>query len=179
MYSALFCCEDWDNSWPPYSIETHASDLLAFLEAIKVENVHIVAWSSGSHIALRAAQKSPQSIRAIFMYEPVVPSYVENEQTLQMIGEDAHQMVGPAVKQLEEHNMNRAAELFLDGVANQPGYFKALDEHSQRIVLDNARMLPLMLNGGEQDAPISCKQLKDLKPKIFVAYGEHSEPFFG
>ena len=72
----------------------------------------------------------------------------------------------------------QAARLFIDGVAERSGYFDPLPPAQQAIVLDNARVLPLMFDGGEQDAPISCSQLAQLKPRVAIARGEKVRPFF-
>jgi hypothetical protein len=49
---------------------------------------------------------------------------------------------------------------------------------AREMVLDNARMLPLMLDSGERDAPITCAQLAGLKPPVAIARGEKVRPFF-
>jgi pimeloyl-ACP methyl ester carboxylesterase len=72
----------------------------------------------------------------------------------------------------------QAGRLFIDGVAERSGYFDALPPAQQAIVLDNARVLPLMFDGGEQDAPIRCSQLAQLKPRVAIARGEKVRPFF-
>lgn len=45
-------------------------------------------------------------------------------------------------------------------------------------MLDNARVLPLMFDGGETDAPISCEQMAQLEPPVAIARGEKVRPFF-
>ena len=45
-------------------------------------------------------------------------------------------------------------------------------------MLDNARALPLMFDGGETDMPITCSQMRQIVPPVMIARGEYSRPFF-
>lgn len=168
----------WRADWPKYSIETHTDDLAAFIRALGAGPVHLVAWSSGGHIALNVALRHPDLVRTLFIYEPVVPSYVDDPAELKALSDDANEMVGPVLPPMKDGEMTRAARLFIDGVAEHQGYFDALPSTTQDIVLANARALPLMFNGGEQDAPITCAQLAQVKPPLAIARGELVRPFF-
>ncbi len=168
----------WNPDWPKYSIETHTNDLTQFIRTLEVGPVHLVAWSSGSHIALNVALRHPELVSSVFAYEPVVPSYVDNPADLKALDEDAKAMVGPVFPHLKQGEMKDAARLFVDGVAERQGYFDALPPASQDIVLANARALPLMFDGGEQDTPIDCEQLAQVKPRTAIARGENVRPFF-
>ena len=168
----------WPADWPQYRIGTHADDLAAFIRGLGAGPAHLVAWSSGSHIVLNVALRNPELVRSVFVYEPVVPSYVDDPAELKAIGDDAGAMVGSAFSPMKAGDTKQAARLFIDGVAERGGYFDALPPAQQAIVLDNARVLPLMFDGGEQDAPISCSQLAQLKPRVAIARGEKVRPFF-
>lgn len=168
----------WGADWPKYRIRTHADDLAAFIRGLGAGPVHLVAWSSGGHISLNVALHHPELVRSVFVYEPVVPSYVTDPAQLKAIGDDASAMVGPVFPALKAGDMTQAARLFLAGVSERTGTFDALPAGAQAIVLDNARVLPLMFDGGESDAPITCEQLAQIKPPVAIARGEQVRPFF-
>jgi len=168
----------WSEDWPEYRIRTHASDLASFLRQQGPGKAHLVAWSSGVHIALTVAQEHPELVSSIFGYEPVVPSYVDDPGRVSAIDEDAGAMVGSVFGPIKTGDLQEAARQFLDGVSQQSGYFDDLSDTARQIVLDNARALPLMFDGGELDAPISCVELAQLSPSITIAQGELSRPFF-
>jgi len=170
--------EDWDEKWPPYRIRTHADDLAAFLRGLGMGKAHLVAWSSGGHIALNVAHESPELVKSVMIYEPVVPSYVVDEESLQAIGDDANAMVGPVFEPMLAGKLELAAHLFLDGVSNRSGYLDSLPTEARQIVLDNARAMPLMFDDGETDMPITCSQMQGIEPPILIARGKYSRPFF-
>lgn len=168
----------WSDDWPTYRIRTHANDLAAFIRAQGSEKAHLVAWSSGVHIALVVALEHPDIVASVFAYEPVVPSYVDDSERLSAIDQDAGEMVGSVFEPLEASDHREAARRFLAGVSQDAGYFDRLTDSARAIALDNARVLPLMFDGGEQDVPVSCDELAAMIPPITVAQGELSRPFF-
>ena len=170
--------ENWETGWPPYRIRTHADDLAAFIEGLDLGKVHLVAWSSGAHIALTVARETPELVKSVLVYEPVVPSYVEDLETLQAIDDDAKAMIGPVIEPMMAGKQELAARRFVDGVVNRRGYFDSLPEKARKIVHDNARVLPLMFDDGETDMPITCAQMLQIEPPVMIARGERSRAFF-
>ncbi len=124
------------------------------------------------------AKEHPELVSAVFGYEPVVPSYIDDPDRLSAIDQDAGSMVGSVFESMEVGNFEEAARRFLAGVSQEPEYFDALSDAARQIVIDNARALPLMFDGGEQDVPISCVELAQLNPSVTIAQGEISRPFF-
>ncbi len=169
---------DWSDDWPKYLTRTHANDLASFLSTLGNEKAHLVGWSSGVHIALVVAKEHPELVSSVFGYEPVVPSFVVDKDRLSSIDLDAGKMVGAVFESMGAGDFEEAARRFLDGVSEKPGYFDELTDAARNIVLDNSRALPLMFDGGEQDVPISCAELALINPRITIAQGELSRPFF-
>jgi pimeloyl-ACP methyl ester carboxylesterase len=107
----------WRDDWPKYRIHTHANDLAEFIRILGAGPVHLVAWSSGGHIALNVALHHPRLVHSVFVYEPVVSSYVDDPVLLKAIGDDAAAMVGPVFPAMKSGDMSSAARFFVDGVA--------------------------------------------------------------
>lgn len=173
-----FGSADWSEDWPKYLTRTHANDLVSFLRKLGSEKAHLVGWSSGVHIALVVSMEHPELVSSVFGYEPVVPSYVVDTDRLSSIDQDAGKMVGAVFEPMSAGDLEMAARRFLDGVSEKPGYFDELTDAARNVVLDNSRTLPLMFDGGERDVPISCAELAQIMPRITIAQGELSRPFF-
>jgi pimeloyl-ACP methyl ester carboxylesterase len=97
----------WPADWPQYRIGTHADDLAAFIRGLGAGPAHLVAWSSGSHIVLNVALRNPELVRSVFVYEPVVPSYVDDPAELKAIGDDAGAMLGSAFSTAQARRVRR------------------------------------------------------------------------
>jgi pimeloyl-ACP methyl ester carboxylesterase len=172
-----FGTESWSNAPIPGWITTHAADLAAFIRALDAGPAHLVAWSHGGHIALNVALRNPELVRSAFVFEPVVPSYVNEPGDQKALSDDAGAMVGPALEPMKAGDLETGTRLFLDGVSEQRGYFAGLPPSMQKIVLDNVRTMPAMLEP-DQGAPISCVELGQIKPRVAIVRGADVRPFF-
>ncbi len=62
----------------PSSYASNASDLLAFLEALDLEDATIVGWSFGGGTAIAAASRDPSRIGELVLVGSVGPTYAEH-----------------------------------------------------------------------------------------------------
>ncbi|WP_437693775.1 alpha/beta fold hydrolase [Sorangium sp. So ce176] len=168
----------WGSSWPPFGVQTHADDLVAFLRGLGAGPAHVVAWSYAGHGVLTAALAHPELIRSAFIHEPGVPSYVTDPAELSALGDDVKAMFGPVFGAVERGELQEAVRLLLDGSGQREGYFAAQPAERQAINLDNARTMPLLLSQPQPPA-ITCVDLASLKVPVTIAHGELSRPTFG
>jgi 3-oxoadipate enol-lactonase len=60
-----------DHPKGPYSMEQHADDLAALLEALEVESAHIAGISYGGEVAQAFALKYPEKVRSLILIDTV------------------------------------------------------------------------------------------------------------
>ena len=167
---------DWDDTWPPFGVETHADDLIALCEQVG-GGVHVVAWSYGGHVALTAACARPELFASVLIYEPGVPSFVTDANELTAFSTDANAMFGPVFAAIAQRDYTLGVRLLLAGSAQAPDYFDSQPASRRAVQLDNARVLPLLL-AQAAPPPITCEQLRALRGKTAVAWGECTRPLF-
>lgn len=172
-----FGSEPWRHDGPKFGVPVQANDLAAFIRALGAGPVHLVAWSMSGHTALTVALEHPELVSSAFVYEPAVPSYVSDPADLKALGDDRAPLAGAAVQAAKAGDNAAAARLLLDGVDDRKGVFEGLRPEMQTIVMDNARTIPLMF-GAEAPPPISCAQLGRLGPRVAIARGELTRPFY-
>lgn len=168
---------DWDPAWPPFGVGTHATDLEAVIDALDLGPVHCVAWSYGGNVALTAALRSPHLMRSLFVYEPGSTTWVHDPAALGAFGADAQEMFGPVVGAVQSGDFEGALRTMLDGSGRRPGSFDAQPAALQRIQLDNARALPLVI-GQAPPPPVTAADLAGLMVPTCIAWGEHTRPLF-
>jgi pimeloyl-ACP methyl ester carboxylesterase len=61
---------DSDKPDGPYGVRTHASDMLAVLDALRLERVTIAGWSLGSLIGLHLAAAQPERVERLILLDP-------------------------------------------------------------------------------------------------------------
>lgn len=170
-----FGTEPWGQDWPKFSVQTHADDLAAFIRGLGAGPVHLVARSYGGHIALNVALKNPDLVKSAFVFEPIVPSYVTDAAELKALGADAASMFPPIMQAVQSGDNAEAIRRLIDAVGEQAGYFNALPQRTQALMLDSARTMPLIVSA-PPPPQITCAQLSQIAAPVVVARGELSRP---
>jgi pimeloyl-ACP methyl ester carboxylesterase len=172
-----FGTEPWQEQWPPFGIETHAADLMAFVRLLNLGPVHLVAWSYSGHAVLTAALRHPEHIRSAFIYEPGVPTYVDVPAALETFAADAEAMFGPVFKAVQSGDLESGVRRLIDGSGGRQGYFDSQSPERRAIQLDNARTLPLLLDQAPPPV-ITAEHLRSLEAPICIAWGAATRPLF-
>jgi pimeloyl-ACP methyl ester carboxylesterase len=175
-----FGTEPWPDEGKNYNIATHADDLATFIASLNAGPVHLVGWSHGGSVSVTAAVRDPSLVRSLILYEASVISVLPAESSEGKIArEDRAKMFGPIVATASETGDFVKAAKLLQEVAFQlrPGEFDSLPEDLQTVLLDNARVVPLMF-AAPPPPVITCDMLKDFARPTLVMRGEKSRAFF-
>ncbi|MBB6463913.1 alpha/beta fold hydrolase [Flammeovirga kamogawensis] len=160
----------------PFGIETHTSDIITLLDQLEIDSVHVVAWSYGADIALNLATKIPNKLTSLYVYEPGFPGCLDDNE-MKVFGADANEMFGPIFYAVQEHKLEEAVELLIDGSGNYKGYFQKQTEQLKREQLENKNSLPLQLSQSEQPN-LDKEALSKITTRSRVAYGEYTRDLF-
>lgn len=165
--------DDWADNGEKFSISTHADDLAEFVASLRDGPVTIVGWSYGGGVALAMAAHNPALVKRMFLYEPSLTSFVADQDDAQRALDDRLAMMSAAKPLAAAGDLNGAVRLFMDGVNGEPGAFDRLAPQVRTLMIENARMLPLLFAG---PAPPSIKDvhLRQLAFPVTIALGEES-----
>ena len=146
------------------------------VEALDAAPVSLVAWSFAGHVALHAALAAPALFDAMLIYEPGVPTYVDDPADLAAWQEDAQLMLAPVTEALGRGDEAGAVRALIDG-SGGPGCFDGQPEERRRIHLDSAHVLPRLF-AAEPPTPIGPAELARLELPVAIAWGSASRPLF-
>jgi pimeloyl-ACP methyl ester carboxylesterase len=168
-----FGTEPWPDDGKNYSIATHADDLAKFITALNAGPVHLVGWSHGGLVAATAAVSDPSLVRSLILFEAVIFSVLPARSPESKIArEDVAKMIGPYIAAAKAGDFITAAKSLQEAVFRlRPGEFDSLPEDLQTVLLDNARVVPLMIAAPPPPA-ITCDMLKDFSRPTLVMRGE-------
>ncbi len=164
----------WQAGGPPFGIATHADDLIAFVRALNLGPVNLVAWSYAGHAALHAALQEPNLFQRLFLYEPGVRTIPMEPEDLAAFSQDAEAMFGPIFAAVQKGHLTQAVRLLIDA-SGYPGYFDQQPPEVRTIHLGNAHTMPLLL-AQEPPPPTTCEALSALTVPVMVAWGQQSRP---
>ena len=166
----------WRDDGPPFGVTTHAEDLTAFVEALGLAPVYLVAWSYSGHVAFQAALRRPDLFRRVMVYEPGVPSYVTDPVKLSAFGRDAQAIYGQIATAVNNGDLEEAACLMIDGSGGD-GYLDRQSSEYRTIVRDNLHSLPRLM-AQESPLKITCEDLAALRMPVSIAHGSLTRPVF-
>ena len=174
-----FGTKPWPDEGKNFSIATHADDLAKFITALNARPVHLVGWSHGGLVAVTAALSDPSLVRSLILYEASVISVLSPESPEGKIArEDRAKMIGPSVAVAKAGDFTKAAKLLQEAAFQlRPGEFDSLPEDLQTVLLDNARLVPLLL-AAPPPPVITCDMLKDFTRPTLVMRGEKTQAFY-
>ena len=166
--------EPWSDDGELFSDQTHANDLIAFIEALDAGPVHLVTWSYSGSIGTLAALERPDLFRSMTHYEPVIDSLIADIPGAKSATLKSRQPFGPAVASLKEGDLEGATEGFLEAVWELPeGDFDKLDQTWQDIFIDQARTVPVFLKR-RTPPTVTCDQLMELKIPALLVQGQNT-----
>jgi hypothetical protein len=118
-------------------------------------------------------------VRSLIPYEATVVSVLPAESPEgKMAREDRAKMFGPSVAAAKAGDLIKAAKLLQEAAYRlPPGGFGSLPDAWQKLLLDNARVVPLLLAAPPPPA-ITCDMLKDFTRPTLVMRGEKTLPFY-
>jgi len=164
--------------WPylrPLSLDDEAQRIEPLIEA-EPEGVHLVGHSFGGAVALRLAQRNPERVRSVALYEPVLFS---------LLNDDASDRPGPPPAMAEVNAVRIAirrslysgrkafaARLFVDYWSG-PGAWDALDPRRRDAITERMRKVD-----AEFDA-VNCNQItldefRSIRVPVLLLVGEHT-----
>lgn len=171
-----FGAAPWPDDGQHFSIDDHAADLANFLGRLGAGAVSLVGWSYGGAVCLAMATRRPELVDRLLLYEPAIASFVEEPSAARAAADDRLNMMAAAREAVTEGRWEEAVCVFTDVVNDQEGAFGALPKRTQRIMLENARMLPLLF--AAPPSTLTCADIARLDRPMVVVVGERSRTFY-
>jgi len=182
---------DWDETWPPISIDLYADDLAAFIQALDSGPAHLVGWSMGAMVAHRTALEFPDLVRSAYLFEGAAALQRTDDQMAEFM-ELRQEIIGKSKSLAKDKKYVEAAGAMLDAVVGKEGFFESLPEGPQKAIGGKGKLLlDFFESTSSPESKFTCDQIKDSQvPTVYVtgdktaeyfsvALGEHYEPCFG
>lgn len=162
---------------PDIASDVHAEDLAAFITALKLPPVHVVAHSSGAHIALFFAAAHPELVRTLSLNEPPAVGLLRTSPLGLEMRNALENQLAPSHEAFRKGELLAGVQLYMDGIGGA-GSYKDLSEEMQRAMLDNSasHVADIQLNG--PPPMLSCEQVQRVAAPTLLISGSRSQPMF-
>ena len=156
-----------------YTYQQHAKDLLALMDALKIQKARVVGHSYGGSIVGIAATMQPDRFTAIVLAEPGYRKLLPQIQAdqAQYSQNQIHAMMRKAF--FKQHNLESALHIYAEWV--RTGLWEQMDAVTKQSLIDNGKAMIAYTAHGE--APeFTCETAKKITMPMLVVYGEESPP---
>jgi pimeloyl-ACP methyl ester carboxylesterase len=164
--------ERWDGVGDDFTVEQHAADLAAFVDAQAQGPMHVLGHSRGGAVALEVALKYPQAVRTLILADPggleaLLPPSAESE----AMARQSSEMFARLRENLAMGDEVAALSRFVDDL-NGPGAWDRRTPQQRQVLLDNVRTGPACA----QRPMFTRDQIASLPMPILPVTGSRSPP---
>lgn len=163
---------EWPDDGENFQRATHVNDLVAFVEGLEAEPVHLVTWSYSGEIGIHAMLERPDLFRSAVHYEPVLDRIAAAAPGGANATRDLFSHFGPAVAAAQEDRPEDAALRFIEAVFELPEG-GAEGEAGEQMWRQNGRTVVPYL-AMDAPAPIDCEALGEITAPTLVVQGAES-----
>jgi pimeloyl-ACP methyl ester carboxylesterase len=169
--------DPWPHAGEQFCISVLADDLASFLRGLKLAPVTIVGWSFGGAVSLTMALRNRQLVLRMLLYEPTLTTFVTDPDNARAAAEDRLAMMNAAKARAASADLAAAVRLFMDGVNAEEGAFDRLAPQVRTMMIENARMLPLLF-AGPTPPPVTADDLHAFDRPVTIALGDESRAHY-
>lgn len=157
-----------------FNFQNHVKNIVEIIKQRCKSAPVIVGWSYGASLALYLAVQYSDLIDSIYIFEPGINTFIENEKVKKQISLDRHSMMEGIISSLERKEYYETIEKIVDSSCKRQGEFQKLDINIQKIFYDNVHTLPFMMANLNDEVIISKKMLENINVTATISYSEES-----
>jgi len=157
--------------------DTHGEDLAAFVRALGLSRVRMVAHSSGAHAALFFAARYPDMVISLALNEPTATGLLAGVPGVADTLKEWGNRQAPAREAAKAGDTQRAIPLFVDAVGG-PGAYERRPDADKKMNLDNVASFQADATTKLPRPVFTCEMAKAIKVPTLLSSGERSPKFF-
>jgi non-heme chloroperoxidase len=162
---------------PDGAADAHGEDLAAFVRALGLSKVRIVAHSSGAHAALFFAALHPEMVVSLALNEPPATGILVGVADVADMLKAWGNGLAPAREALKAGETKAGIPLFVDAVGGQGAYERRSDA-DKKMNLDNVASYQADATTKRPRPVFTCDMAKAINAPVLLSNGERSPKFF-
>lgn len=172
----------WPENPTHYNHSDHAEDLATLIRELQLGPAHVVAISSGAYAAVIVAEKYPELVASLSLWEPFVGDDLLS--SVDLDAETSSNMKewgagwGPVFEVFRTGDLEQTVERFIEVVFEmEAGAFRSLTESKQQMFRENARTLSVLFNQNAKTTDrVTCDFLGRIQSPTLVLLGSGTHP---
>lgn len=169
--------EKWNGKGNDLSLQQHADDLAAFIQALNLGPVNLLGHSRGGAVALLTASKNPTLIRRLILADPSpLTQMLEKSPEIQALSNSRKTNLQNMMDFFNKGDTDGGLELFVNHIAG-PNAWTRTSEVRRNSLRDNAWTQISILK--DIETPFTCQNAAALSMPLLLITGDASAPLYG
>ncbi|MCK1420556.1 alpha/beta hydrolase [Bradyrhizobium sp. 180] len=164
-------------SMPDGAADAHGEDLAAFVRALGLSKVRVVAHSSGAHAALFFAAVHPEKLVSLTLNEPPATGILAGVPGLGDMLKEWGNAQAPAREAVKAGDVKTGIPLFVNAVGG-PGAYERRSIADQKMNFDNVASFQADATTKRPRPAFTCEMAKSINAPTLLSNGERSPKFF-
>ena len=162
---------------PDGAADAHGEDLAAFVRALGLSKVRVVAHSSGAHAALFFAALHPEMVVSLALNEPPATGILVGVPGAADMLKEWGNGLAPGRAALKAGDTKTGIPLFVDGVGGAGAYQRRSDA-AKKMNAENVASYQADATTKQPRPVFTCEMAKAIKAPTLLSDGERSPKFF-
>ena len=162
---------------PDFAADAHGEDLAAFVKALGLSKVRVVAHSAGAHAALFFAVANPDMIISLALNEPPAAGLLVGVPNTADVLKEWNAKQALPREAAKAGDARAAIPLFADAVGGPGGYERRSDAE-RKMNFDNFASLQADATTARPRPVFTCEMAKSIKAPMLLTSGDLSPKFF-
>ncbi len=162
---------------PDGAADAHGEDLAAFVRALGLSKVRVVAHSAGAHAALFFAASHPEMVVSLALNEPPATGVLIGEPGVADMLKEWNSGLAPAREALKAGDTKAGIPLFVNAVGG-PGAYERRSDADKKMNSDNVASYLADATTKRPRPVFTCEMAKSIIAPTLLSNGERSPEYF-
>lgn len=169
--------EQWDGKGSDLSLQQHADDMAAFIQALNIGPVYLLGHSRGAAVALLTASNHPELVHRLILADPSpLSSMLPDQPDIQADEKDRRAKIHDIMKYYQQGDTEGGLRVFVNYVAG-PTAWDNTPESIRDVLRSNSWTLTSMPR--DIETPFSCSNAANISAPVLLITGDRSARRYG
>ena len=169
--------EKWDGKGGDLSLQQHADDMAAFIQALDIGPVYLLGHSRGGAVALVMASKHPELVRSLILADPTpLATMLAKRPDIQSAVQLHKAKLQEVMHYYQQDDIEGGLHAYVKYIAG-PAAWENTSEARRNVLRANAWTQISQLQ--DIETPFSCSMAGNISAPVLLLTGEYSAAIYG
>jgi esterase len=169
--------EAWDGKGSDLSLQQHADDMAAFIQALQLGPVSLLGHSRGGAVALLMASQHPELVQRLILADPApLTTMLANTPAAQPDASKRKANLQKVMRYYQQGDTEDGLRVFVNYIAGPSAWENTPESRRNRLRANTWTQTSLLR---DFDTPFTCSNAANITAPVLLISGDRSAPLYG